>query len=156
MFMYSLEDAVITPGAARMWVQCLGFQGPRRQPDLSLDLISHMKPLKDRNRFETNHWKKNLLWKLFLAIILIHFFLWPHDTNYQNLELALNSAQTEKKRCYHHCDKLYLCCVILCSIRGCRAEHQVVCGSLGCFPAQPQTVVAQLRHTQGARGRQRH
>lgn len=79
MFMYSLEDAVITLGAARMWVQCLGFQGPRRQPDLSLDLISHMKPLKDRNHFETNHWKKNPLWKLFLAIILIHFFLWPHQ-----------------------------------------------------------------------------
>lgn len=80
----------------------------------------------------------------------------PHDTNSQRLELQLNSAQRLKNCYYHYSCELYLCGIVLCSVGGCGAEHQVLGGSLGWGPAQPDAVVAQLGDAQGARGRQRH
>lgn len=68
----------------------------------------------------------------------------------------MRRAQTEQNQycCYSH--EPYLHRIVLCSVRGCRAEHQVLRGSRGCLPAQPHAVVAQLRDAQGAGGRQRH
>jgi len=137
---------------------CLGFQGPMRQSVLSLCLSFPHETLTVINHFETHHLKKKSSMKYVAGNNADFFclFVLTHDSNSQRLELELNSAQTEKKFYYHYSHELYLHRIILCTIGGRRAEHQVLCGSLGCLPTQPDTVVAQLRDAQGARGQQRH
>lgn len=73
MFMYSLKDTTITLGAARMWVQCLGFQGPWKAVRSLPCLNFPRETLTVINHFETND-KKECFMKAVSEIILIRFF----------------------------------------------------------------------------------
>lgn len=61
MFMYSLKDTTITLGAARMGVQCLGFQGPWKAVRSLPCLNFPRETLTVINHFETKHKKESFM-----------------------------------------------------------------------------------------------